>query len=108
VLLSDEVVHGQFGFFYLEVWHEWLEAHSDVRESLGRYLQHGFAILERTMSGRGMPPKTLTSDERALGLSDPARAPDTFYQTITGAVVPGLERFGIDATRAWRERSAAR
>jgi hypothetical protein len=56
------------------------------------------------MSGRGVPPKTLTSDERALGLTDPARLPDTFYQTMAGAVVPGLERFGIDASTAWRER----
>jgi hypothetical protein len=38
-------------------------------------------------------------------VSDPARAPDTFYQTMAGAVVPGLERFGIDATTAWLERA---
>jgi hypothetical protein len=49
----------------------------------------------------------VTSDEIALGVTDPARLPDTFYQTIEGAVLPGLERFGIEATVAWRERAKA-
>ena len=30
-----------------------------------------------------------------------------FYQTLEHAIVPGLERFGIAAERAWRERSLA-
>jgi hypothetical protein len=106
-LLSDEVLHGQFGFHYLEASRDWLERHPDVRASLGRYLRHAFAVLERQLSGAGAPPRVLSADERALGLPDPARLPETFYQTVTGAIVPGLERFGIGAGEAWAGRSLA-
>jgi hypothetical protein len=58
VILSDEIVHGQFGFFYLEVWREWLAARPSVRESLAVYLRHAFAVLERTMSGKRLRPRT--------------------------------------------------
>jgi hypothetical protein len=104
-LLSDEVLHGQFGFHYLEAWKDWLETHPEVIASLGRYLKHAFAVLERQLSGVGAPPKDLSADDRALGLPDPARLPETFYLTVTGAIVPGLERFGIEAGKAWAERS---
>ena len=106
-LLSDEVLHGQFGFHYLESWRDWLEQRPEIRGSLTRYLRHAFAVLEKQLSGAGAPIRVLTSDERALGLPDPTRLPETFYQTITGAVVPGLERFGIDAGTAWVERKIA-
>ncbi|MGO9838963.1 MAG: ferritin-like domain-containing protein [Polyangiaceae bacterium] len=106
-LLSDEALHGQFGFHYLEAWRPWLEVHADVVASLGRYLRHGFAVLERQLSGVGAPPKTLSADDRALGIPDPARLPDTFYQTVAGAIVPGLERFGIAAGEAWQTRRPA-
>ena len=87
-LLSDEVLHGQFGFFYLEEWRGWLEANPQVLVSLARYLRHAFVVLEKQLSGVGAPPKTLTVDERALGMPDPARLPETFYATIEGAVGP--------------------
>jgi hypothetical protein len=105
VLMSDEIVHAQFGFMYLDVQKDWLERHPEVRLSLSQYLRHAFPVLEQQMSGTGVPPRTLTSDERALGLTDPARLPETFYETIAGAIIPGLERYGIDASTAWRERA---
>ncbi len=91
VLMSDEIVHAQFGFMYLEVQKDWLESHPEVRVSVVRYLRHAFAIFEQQMSGAGIRPRTLTSDERALGLTDPARArlAETFYETITGRDCPG-------------------
>jgi hypothetical protein len=103
-LLSDEVLHGQFGFFYLDEWRDWLDANPEVKVSLARYLRHAFVVLEKQLSGTGGAPKALTEDERALGLPDPARLPETFYATIEGAIVPGLERYGIEAGAAWRER----
>lgn len=60
--------------------------------------------LEKQLSGVGGEPKKLTADERALGLPDPARLPETFYATVEGVIVPGLERYGIEAGAAWRER----
>lgn len=108
VLMSDEVVHAQFGFMYLDMQKEWLERHPEVRVSLAAYLRYAFGVLERLMSGRGAPLRETTSDGLALGVTDPARLPDTFYQTMTGAIIPGLERYGIDASTAWRERIPAR
>ena len=103
-LLSDEVLHGQFGFLYLEEWRDWLMANPEVTSSLARYLRHAFVVLEQQLSGVGKKPKTLTDDERAVGIPDPARLPETFYATVEGAIVPGLERFGIEAGKAWKER----
>lgn len=102
-LLADEVLHGQFGFHYLESARPWLEAHPDVIRSLERYLQHAFAVLESAL-GSGSGGRKLTEDELALGLQPPERGREIFYETIEHAVVPGLERFAIDARTAWRER----
>jgi hypothetical protein len=104
-LLADERLHGQFGFHYLEAWRDWLEHHADVRASIAKYLRHAFAVLERQLSGVGAPQRALTLDHVALGVPDTTRLPESFYATIELAVVPGLERFGIDATIAWQSRS---
>lgn len=111
-LLADEILHGQFGFHYLEASRAWLEAHPDVVASLERYLAHAFAVLEAELApdvpppGRGGPPP-LSEDALALGADDPRLAREVFYGTIEGAVLPGLERLGIDAGRAWRQRARA-
>ncbi len=103
-LLADEVLHGQYGFHYLEAWRPWLDANPDVNASLERYLVHAFAVLEGELGGpmRVEPPRT--DDELALGLLPAERARQVFYDTIVHAVVPGLERLGLDAGRAWSER----
>ncbi len=107
-LLADEVLHGQFGFHYLAAWQPWIDANPDVRGSIHRYLKHAFAVIERVLGGRPAPDAPrVTDDERALGFVDGARASEVFYGTIEGAVVPALDAFGFDATRAWRERRLA-
>jgi hypothetical protein len=103
-LLADEIIHAKFGFLYLEEQRPWLDANPDARASIDGYLRHAFASLERLLSGNAAPKKTLSADERALGMPDPARLPDTFYPTVTAAIVPGLDRLGLAATRAWKER----
>jgi hypothetical protein len=105
-LLADEIMHGKFGFLYLEQRRAWLDENADVRASLARFLRHAFASLERQLSGNAAPKKVLSGDERALGLPDPSRLPETFYPTVAGAIVPGLERFGLDAGAAWKERGS--
>ncbi len=105
-LLADEILHGQFGFHYLEAWRPWLEANPDELVALERFLEVGFATLERELAPTGpfVPP---TEPEIALGADDPALAREVFYGTITGAVVPGLERLGVPAHRAWHARRLA-
>lgn len=103
-VLTDEVMHGMFGFHYLEASRVQLGADADLRASLDRYLIHAFAVLEREMvtppSTRGGP----THEAMALGVLSPERARDVFYATIEHAIVPGLERHGLAAGAAWRNR----
>jgi hypothetical protein len=102
-LLADEVLHGQFGFHYLAAWRPWLDAHPDAQAGLDRYLVHAFAVFEAELAPT--PPfPTLSADERALGGDDPALAREVFYGTVEGAIVPGLERLGLAAGAAWRDR----
>lgn len=109
LLLSDEILHGQFGFHYLQAWRPWLDEHPEVIAGLERYLRHAFVILEEALAG---PPPDLapevTPDEIALGFSDPDRSRDVFYGTMQEAVVPGLERLGVGAEKAWRTRQRER
>jgi hypothetical protein len=104
-LLSDEALHGQFGFHYLDAWSTYLDANPGVRTTMARYLRFAFAVLERDLSGRDMAPLTLNDDERALGIPDPRRVQEVFYTTVEGAIVPSLERYGFDARKSWEARS---
>lgn len=102
-LLADEVLHGQFGFHYLAAWRPWLDAHPDAQAGLERYLVHAFAVIEGELAPT--PPfRTPSADEIALGGDDGALAREVFYGTTEGAIVPGLERLGLAAGKAWRER----
>ncbi|MGE0784384.1 MAG: ferritin-like domain-containing protein [Sandaracinaceae bacterium] len=105
-LLADEVLHGQFGFHYLEAWRGWLDVHPDERMSLERYLAHAFLVLERELAPLG-PFAPLSEAELALGADDPSLAREVFYGAMEGAIVPGLERLGLDAGRAFRDRRLA-
>ena len=46
-----------------------------------------------------------TGPELAIGVPDLTEQSRTFQETILNASVPGLERFGIEASAAWRDRS---
>jgi hypothetical protein len=104
LLLADEILHGQFGFHYLTAWKDWLEQNPDEVRLLERYLVHAFAVIEDMLAGPPVRRIERTKDEIALGLPEPERSRDIFYQTMEHATVPGLERFGIDAAKSWRER----
>jgi hypothetical protein len=103
-LLADEVLHGQFGFHYLEAWLPWLGQNAAVCDSIERYLRGALAVLERELAGTSPHPWGVSDEERALGCPDPRRAREVFHTTLEGAVLPALERYGIRAQRAWRER----
>jgi hypothetical protein len=106
-LLADEVLHGSFGFLYLEACTPWLEAHPGAAASIARYLRYGFAVAEREFTRGEHTVADVLPDDSALGLVSPAQAAEIFRSTMTEAVVPGLERFGIPAAEAWRARALA-
>jgi hypothetical protein len=102
-LLSDEALHGRFGFHYLEARADLLRADAALRDSLSRYLVHAFAVIEPELAP-APPFRPLSDDERAFGLEDPELAHDLFYATMREAVIPGLERFGLAAEHAFATR----
>jgi hypothetical protein len=103
-LLADEVLHGCFGFHYLQAWSEWLAEKPEVRASISRYLRHVFAVCERELVREPTDAPRGADDDR-LGLVSNELGREIFLTTMEQAVVPGLERFGLDASRAWRDRS---
>jgi hypothetical protein len=104
-LLSDEAKHSQFGFHYLESVQGWLDDEKDARRRLSVYLRFAFASLERDMSARDMAQRQLQADERAIGLPDALTQREIFYTTVEAAIIPGLERFGLSASEAWKARA---
>ena len=107
LLLADERLHAQFGFQYLESRRAWIAARPDVRRSLATYLRLAFAGLEQHLGAVPLGARPLTDIERALGLPDLTDLSQTFQETMLNASIPGLERFGIDAMAAWRDRAGA-
>ncbi len=108
LILADEIAHGQLGFFYLASIRDWLQAHPEVRADVGEYLSRAFYKYEKdTLASLALVPQP-TSEERELGLTDPARDLLIFTQTIEHAVIPGLMTHGIDAQRAWETRANGR
>ncbi len=104
-LLADEVLHGSFGFAYLEAWTPYLDEHPSVRESIARYLRFAFAVAEQAFARDDPAPVDLSRDELALGVVDAGTAAHVFRSTMAEAVVPALARFGIGAEDAWLRRS---
>lgn len=103
-VLADEVMHGQFGFLYLDS----LAEHPDqmsLKEDLGDYLVHAFAVLEEELAPAVAREVSCPDAETmALGVIDPVRAHAAFFATVEHAIVPGLEARGVAAARAWRNR----
>jgi hypothetical protein len=104
-LLADEVLHGRFGFVYLESCADWLAAQPAVRDSIGHYLRFAFAVVEREFTAGEGGPATPDADDEALGVVSATLSAAVFRETMSAAVVPGLERFGIPAEDAWRRRT---
>ena len=105
LLLADERLHAQFGFYYLESRRAWLDDHPKVIRSLERFLRYTFASLEQRMGAVPFDACPRTEAELAIGLPDLTERSRTFQEAILNASVPGLERFGIEAGAAWRSRT---
>ncbi len=104
-LLADEVLHGSFGFAYLEAWTPFLDASPTARASVSAYLPFAFAVVEAELGQGAQVESALSADDLALGVVPPGLSAEVFRATMTEAVIPGLERFGLGAEDAWRRRS---
>lgn len=103
-IYADEVGHARFGWQLLEKLSPALDA--KTKEALGHYLVVAFAHLEDHELAHLPESSDPPPEARAYGLCSGRDARALFYDTVTSVIVPGLERHGIPAARAWRERIA--
>jgi hypothetical protein len=99
---SDEVGHARFGWRIVNARVPGLPF--EVRERLGAYLEVAFAHTEEHEL-RHLPVHAQPADGAVLGLCAGSDARELFYETIESVIVPGLERAGLPAARAWENRA---
>ena len=97
----DDVGHARFGWQLVNTRVPLLPL--EVRERLGVYLGVAFAHTEDHELAH-LPLRARPDDGEVLGLCGGAEARELFYETIETVIVPGLERAGLPAARAWRQR----
>lgn len=103
-IYADEVGHSRFGWRMLEQLAPTLDA--GTKERLADYLEVAFAsLVEHELAH--LPEASQPPPEGvALGLCNGSDARRLFLDTIEDVIVPGLERHGIAAGRAWKNRNA--
>jgi hypothetical protein len=103
-LLADEVLHGRFGFAYLEHLRRDIEAEPAMRDSLERYLRFAFAFAEQDFTQRrGMP--RVSRDEARLGAVCDDEVGPLFRATMREAVVPAFQACGLAADACFDRRT---
>jgi hypothetical protein len=105
-IYSDEVGHSRFGWRMLGVLAPALDR--ATKERLADYLECAFASLEEHELAHLPESSRPPADGVELGLCSGEDARRLFFDTVEDVIVPGLERHGIPARRAWESRRAAR
>jgi hypothetical protein len=101
-IYADEVGHARFGWRFLETVGPELDP--VTRDALSRYAAVALAHLEDHELAH-LPVEADPPEEgRVYGLCNGRDARGLFYDTVESVIVPGLERHGIAARRAWRDR----
>ncbi len=101
-IYADEVGHARFGWRMLERLAPGFDAATRAR--LGEYLAVAFAHLEEHELAH-LPVESEPPPEGCeYGLCSGRDARRLFFDTVIEVIVPGLERHGLPAESAWRER----
>jgi hypothetical protein len=107
-LASDESLHARVGWTYLAALHE--ELTEEERKALRDYMPVALPYLERSLlEAMPLDPGNEPSDEVladvfALGFSDSRLARAFLYESIETVILPRLDAFGLEASKAWHER----
>jgi hypothetical protein len=101
-IYADEIGHARFGWGLLARLTPSLEA--ATKQALSAYLAIAFAHLERHELAHLPADAEPPPDGHEYGLCSGRDARVLFYDTMEQIIVPGLERHGLAAGRAWRER----
>jgi hypothetical protein len=102
---ADEVGHARFGWTWLE--RALPDLDDEERAAVNAYLPYALGHLEAHelahLPAASEPPIA----GRQYGVCSGRAARALFYDTVHEVIVPSLERRGLAATHAWRERKAA-
>jgi hypothetical protein len=98
-IYADEVGHSRFGWRTIARLAGTLD--DATKDRLGDYLEVAFAhLVEHELSHLPISSKP-PADGVELGLCSGSDARVLFFDTVESVIVPGLERHGIPAKRAW-------
>jgi hypothetical protein len=102
---ADEVGHARFGWRLVEKLAPSLD--DAARARLGEYLAVAFAHLEEHELAHLPLSSNPPPEGVQLGLCSGPDARVLFYDTIEQVIVPGLEKHGLPARKAWEARAEA-
>jgi hypothetical protein len=101
-LVSDEVHHARFGWYYLS-WRspQWTRPE---RQRLADSMATNVVMVERRFwHGRDAPPSA-AKPARALGVLESEGQRAAVRAVMESEIVPALDSFGLGASHAWRVR----
>lgn len=101
-ILADEVGHARFGWTLLDALAPRIGPARAAR--LSAWLRLAFGHVEQHELRELAPGPSPSRAATDVGVCDGDQARALFYATIADVVIPGLERRGLDAAWAWRER----
>jgi hypothetical protein len=101
-IYAEEVGHARFGWRMLEELAPAIDA--GTRERLGAYLAVAFRHLEQHELAHLPVASEPPPEAAAVGLCNGREARRLFFDTVAEVIIPGLERHGLPARRAWEER----
>ena len=106
--MDDRVLHGSFGFAYLEAWSPFREQSPGSRDAISSYLRFAFAVVEREFGLGEHRYVDLTSDDHALGVVALGLAAELFRAALS-VTLPGAGRGrSSPRPREWPSRSRRR
>ena len=104
-MLADESFHSRFGWWWLEL--EAPRLTPEERVQLEGYAGRALAHIERG----ARPSQEVAAgasqqryEHGPFGTMSPVEREAAFLKVVHGTILPGLERAGIDGTRAWARR----
>jgi hypothetical protein len=101
-LLSDEVHHARFGWYYLS-WRSPQWSQAERRRLADRMASNVVNIERRYWAGRDAP-ETEVESARALGVLDSEGQRAAVRALMEDEIVPALDSLGLGASHAWRLR----
>jgi hypothetical protein len=101
-IYADEIGHARFGWLALTRAAPALDR--EARRRLSDYLGVAFAHLEAHELAHIPASSFRPAGGETVGLCVGSSARGLFYDTVEQVIVPGLNKIGLDASRAWSSR----